>query len=106
VSRVWRGLVSSRRFVLIVVGVVWVAAIAFGFNRLWAYAGTPAPQGTAPAEWPASSRLARVDGRPTIVMFAHPQCPCSRATVTELEKLVARTHAAAAIHVVFYRPAT
>jgi hypothetical protein len=98
-------LARSRRTVLAAAAaIVWLIAVAVGFGKLWAYASTPAPQTTAAAEWPARTTLSRLDGRPTLVMFAHPQCPCSRASVAELAKLVARTPATATIHVVFYRP--
>jgi hypothetical protein len=40
------------------------------------------------AEWPADSRLPRDAGRASLVVFLHPKCPCSRATLTELERLV------------------
>jgi hypothetical protein len=39
--------------------------------------------------WPAESRLPRIAGRDTMLVFMHPKCPCSRATVAELERLFA-----------------
>ena len=105
-NRLWARLASHRRAVAAVAAAVWLIAVAAGFGKLWAYASTPAPQGLAAARWPADSRLSRVDGQPTMVMFAHPQCPCSRASVAELAKALAHTRTAAVIHVVFYRPSS
>jgi hypothetical protein len=34
--------------------------------------------------------LARETVRPTLLVFAHPQCPCTRATIGELDRIVAR----------------
>lgn len=41
---------------------------------------------------------------PTLMLFLHPHCPCSRATVNELARLVARTNELSEIHVLFYQP--
>src|SRR5262249_53212986 len=43
----------------------------------------------APIEWPAQSSLPRTPGLPSLLVVMHPQCPCSRATVEELAKLMA-----------------
>jgi hypothetical protein len=41
---------------------------------------------------------------PTLVMFAHPRCPCTRASLGELERLVAEVGGALRVHVLFHRP--
>ena len=41
------------------------------------------------ANWPKNSQLSRVDSRRTLLLFIHPRCPCTRASLTELEKLFA-----------------
>ena len=67
---------------------VWVAAIGLGFTYLLNYsveAGTPA---SAPERWPTESRIPTPNGAYTLVMTIHPQCPCSRASVTELNILM------------------
>ena len=69
--------------------VVWIAAIGLGFRYLLNYsveAGTPA---SAPERWPVESRIPASQGQYTLVMTIHPQCPCSRASVTELNTLMA-----------------
>ena len=38
-------------------------------------------------------------------MFAHPQCPCTRASVEELNRLMARCSGQVAAHVLFLKPA-
>ena len=53
-----------------------------------ARAGTPAH---APAGWPQASRIAVAAGEPRLLMFVHPRCPCTRATLSELERVLART---------------
>lgn len=52
--------------------------------------------------WPAHSGIGRCRAR-TLVMFLHPRCPCSRATLAELERAVAASAKSAASAA---RPAT
>lgn len=71
---------------------LWASAAALGLFLLHAYAATvtvlPAP--LAAAEWPAATSLPRRAGIPTLVAFIHPSCPCSRASLHELERLFSR----------------
>jgi hypothetical protein len=39
------------------------------------------------AHWPADTSLPTSPGRPTLLVFLHPKCPCSRATLAELERI-------------------
>jgi hypothetical protein len=48
--------------------------------------------------------LARSANRKTLVMFAHPQCPCTRASIGELALLMARCGNALDAYVVFFKP--
>jgi hypothetical protein len=84
--------------------IVWLVVVAAGLAALWRYAQTPGPAAHAPGSWPAASRVARDTGRPTLVMFAHPKCACSRATIGELAVLMAHVQHKVAAHVLFYRP--
>lgn len=57
-----------------------------GFGWLMSYqtqAGAAAV--SPPGDWPAGSGLAFDARRSNLVIFAHPQCPCTRATLDELE---------------------
>jgi hypothetical protein len=84
---------------------VWLPAMAFGFKVLWKYSTTPGHAGTPPVDWPAGAPIARGKGRATLVMFAHPQCDCSRATLGELAILMARAGGELDADVFFYLPA-
>ena len=68
----------------------WAAVVSGGFAVLMRYKSTPGEAHRPPAQWPRESRLQRASGqRATLVLFAHPECPCTRASVTELARLVA-----------------
>ncbi len=98
---------SRLRFRLVLLGglVLWAAAVAVGFGRLLEYASTPGATGAAPASWPADSPLRPDPDRANLVLFVHPRCPCSRATLDELERLMTRCHGLVTAHVLCYRPA-
>jgi hypothetical protein len=58
----------------------------------------------APAQWPANSILARSPGRPTLVLLAHPQCDCTRASLDELGEALARAGTRPETYVLFLKP--
>src|SRR5207245_3540543 len=71
----------------------WLAAVAGGFAILWKYKSTPAAEGAlAREQWPAASAVARGTSRPTLLLFAHPRCTCTRASLAELARMMARFH--------------
>lgn len=92
------------RSALFVMFAVWAAAVGFGMHTLLEYVLTPGPAAAAAARWPASSRLPRSRVLPTIVVFAHPRCPCSQATVSELARLLTNRQGRVAAVVAVLRP--
>src|SRR5688500_6181993 len=82
---------------------VWLTLALGGMFAIFRYTNTPSTTDVAPAAWPAESRLSRSRERPTLVMFAHPHCPCTRASIAELSKLAARVSDRLAVHVLFMR---
>lgn len=86
-------------------GAVWVVVLAVGMLALWRYASSPGLAATPPELWPAETGVARVPRIATIVMLAHPKCPCTRASIAELGILMTRLAGRAHAHVLFMRPA-
>jgi hypothetical protein len=84
----------------------WLTLVGAGMAGLWKYAGTPGTAATAPATWPNQHSLLAAGDRPTLVMFAHPKCPCTRASIGELSILMSHVQGQVAAHVIFFRPAT
>jgi len=64
---------------------VWILAALAGFLTLARYQFTPGPLAVAPA------RLAQHAVEPRLLVFLHPECPCSESTLSELEKVQAAT---------------
>jgi hypothetical protein len=67
---------------------VWVVALGFGMRMLAANEFSPGAAALAPSDWPAKAPLKPDGVSPTLVLFVHPQCPCSRATVAELARIL------------------
>jgi hypothetical protein len=91
------------RSILAAVG-LWLVLVVTGFGVLTKYASTAGDAGRAAETWPAESRFDRDRERPTLVLFLHPQCPCSRATIEELDRLLAESQGRLGVRVVFVRP--
>lgn len=84
--------------------VLWAGLICFGSRKLLNYESTPGTAAAAPAQWPAASRMVRPHDKFTLVMLTHPNCPCTRASVAELEILMARLPGQLAGFMVFRKP--
>jgi hypothetical protein len=85
---------------------LWIPAVAFGISTLWKFSTTAGPSGTAPVDWPENAPVQRKAGRPTLVLFAHPQCECTKATLGELAIIMAHTGGQLDADVFFYLPST
>ena len=94
-----------KQAVIVAALAVWIPAVAFGINVLWKYSTTPGNPGAPPLNWPARVPIERTKGRANLVMFAHPQCECSRATVGELAIIMAHAQGQLDADVFFYLPA-
>jgi hypothetical protein len=83
---------ASRRGSLVALAVVGagLAAVGAGLAAPGVYEGRPGQEATAPARWPAGSTLVRASGRSTLLMLVHSRCPCSRASLEELDRVMAR----------------
>jgi hypothetical protein len=83
---------------------IWLGAIVAALVVISNFSSTPGTTGSIPLHWPAQTRLPFDASRPTLVMFAHPHCPCTRASLGELDVLMARCQGKVSAHVVFIRP--
>lgn len=91
--------------VVIAVGVVlWGLGIVSGCLALWNHAGTPGQKSPGASAWPVGTSISRQSHRQTLILFAHPHCPCTRATLRELERVAAQTEGALDIRVEFVQP--
>jgi hypothetical protein len=68
---------------------VWLVVVLGGMAYTWRYKTIPGIAASAPPRWPSSSSIVRTPGRPMLLVLAHPHCPCTRATISELARLEA-----------------
>ena len=94
----------AKFYVLAFFGSAWIAVIAIGFGLLLKHESSAGSSGAPCQDWPAKTGLVRASDRPTLVVFAHPQCPCTRAALSELAAILARCSKPVQVDVVFYAP--
>jgi hypothetical protein len=83
---------------------LWLLAVGTGFAMIFNYQGASGRTGATPERWPAAAQITPDLHRATLVMFAHPQCPCTRASMEELNRLLARHQGQVTVHVMFIQP--
>ena len=86
-------------------GMAWVLSLGVGFFLLWSYKLRAGEREGTPAAWPSESTLSRPADRARLLLFAHPHCACTRASLAELARLLARYGQTVETTVVFPRPA-
>lgn len=93
------------KLILLVSTVLWLSAVSTGLWILWGYENTPGVSAKPPVLWPAESGIRRAQGSATLVLIAHPRCPCTRATVGELAAIMAHSQGRLTAYVLFLKPA-
>jgi hypothetical protein len=83
---------------------VWAFAVGAGIERVWRYESTPGATAAGPQTWPGSTLVKPRPGDPTLVMFVHPRCPCSRASLAELREIMAQAQGHLHASLLFLRP--
>ncbi len=79
---------------------VWIALVTAGFSALVVYERYPGTDGGPTLK--AESTLHRETW--TLLVAVHPRCPCTQATVDELESLLRRYPADVVCHAMVYHP--
>lgn len=88
----------------ILAGILWLGGISAGLGSLWQYEHTFYPIAASQVSWPSTSQLHHSFQRPTLIMFVHPNCPCTRASLNELTTLMAHNTTQVDAYIYFYRP--
>ncbi|MDT5271371.1 MAG: hypothetical protein QOH49_3557 [Acidobacteriota bacterium] len=94
----------KNRLVLTAAGALWLLIIGSGVGLLWNYESTPGTAAATPDRWPADSRIEPAADRATLVMLAHPHCPCTRASINELARLMTQAQGRVTAYVLFVKP--
>jgi hypothetical protein len=92
----------STRFLRTILLCGWAVSVVAGFAVLESYSTTAGELTTSPASWPAATTIERPANAPVILMFAHPRCPCTRASLDMLADVVKATDSSTTV--VFWAP--
>lgn len=84
--------------------VAWLLVVGGVLAAMLHSAGIPGVPARPGAHWPVDSGLKRSGRLPALVVFLHPRCPCSSATLEELNRLLARTEGQVETQIVFAYP--
>jgi len=79
-------MLAVRDKILWMIAVTWLMLISAGLFAMADYGSEQGQSGAAPAHWPdgLQDMIQPDPSRPTLVLFAHPLCPCTRASLWEL----------------------
>jgi hypothetical protein len=91
-------LVKFRQWAIIS---VWIACVTYGGIQLNEYEQRPGKDVPPAVTWPNRSTLSRSPTLPTLVVFVHEECPCTRASMTELQVIGTRCRKRLSIIVAF-----
>ena len=95
---------ARRRNTLMCLLTLWGGAVAVGTVWTIRLDARPGSMGHPPRDWNSSSRIQADTTRPTLLVFLHPKCPCSRATFALLLELIDRFEERVAVHLVQLEP--
>jgi hypothetical protein len=95
---------KTKAILTVLLGLAWAGTAVFGGHALLKYENSPGKVGRVSSSWPPHSIVQLANDRPTLVMAAHPQCPCTRASVAELAQLMAHVQGKVRAYVLFYSP--
>ncbi|MCG8648742.1 MAG: hypothetical protein MI861_02855 [Pirellulales bacterium] len=93
---------ASIHWPMVIVITAWLMVVSLGSGFLVRYANQAGTESITPARWPQQSSLALSGRGPTLIMFAHPKCPCTAASVSELGGILESTGRRATV--VFWQP--
>jgi hypothetical protein len=94
-----RGHIDTR-----ILAAAWLLAAGIGLLASADYDSRPSVAAGAPERWPKDLELERDTARPTLLMFLHPRCPCSAASLYELRRLTHDARGRLAAVVILVQP--
>jgi hypothetical protein len=95
---------KTARLILFLTMLVWATLVGTGLWWLWGYENAPGQAAMPPDQWPSNSRVQLAQNEPTLVMLAHPHCPCTRASIGELSRVMAHSQGRVRAYVLFIKP--
>jgi hypothetical protein len=92
----------SQRTILALV-IAWCGVAITGLGMTARY-GARAGSGSVASHWPAGTSIVHPADRFLLLVFVHPECPCSGSTLAELDRLMAKFGDRLTATIVFVKP--
>ena len=83
----------------------WVCLVTLGWAILVQYGARPGEFGLSPTVWPTDTTAQHSPKRDNLLVFVHPHCPCTRATVRQLARALSQSRSALTIQALVFLPA-
>src|SRR6266850_7637619 len=96
---------AQTRLILATSTILWLCAVGIGLWIVWRYENTPGVAAVSPTLWPSDTRIQLSTDHDTLIMLAHPHCPCTRASIDELASIMAHGQGRLTAYVLFLKPA-
>lgn len=95
---------GQNKKLLVILVAIWLTSVAGGMSAVISYSNAPGAVGKPPSVWPVDCTIQRAHDHHTLLMFMHPRCPCSRASVNELARLLSQTGDILEAYVFLFQP--
>lgn len=101
-----RSSATKKATLILVTGtsLAWLVLVCAGLGWLLTYENTPGEVALPSAQWPSKSQLLPSAEHATLVMLAHPHCPCTRASIGVLSAIMAHSQGRLTAYVLFLKP--
>lgn len=70
-------------------GSIWLLAISAGMGWWIVHDRTPGASAATGNSWPSNASMVLSEQTGTVIMFVHPHCPCTRASLAKLDSALA-----------------
>lgn len=80
---------------------LWLGSVMIALSIIFLYGAEAGRQAEAPPTWPG--KLER-GSEFTLALFAHPRCPCTKASLRQLEKFLEKPNSKLKVYVIFVKP--
>jgi hypothetical protein len=85
------------------ISIVWLSCVIAGLLQLWHYGHQPGARIEPPYNSVSESGSTH-SNHFKLVMFAHPRCPCTRASLHELERIFTQGGKRLDVRILFFKP--
>lgn len=96
----------KRKIALVLIVASWLTTIGLASFFWMKYEFSPETKASIQTNWPKSTCVDPAADRMTLLLFAHPQCPCTRASLEELKFLLQKHASSLKSYVLFFEPSS